>query len=111
MASAEFTSLESTQAVPTVETPTYEEQVNVDTSTSTEIESTTAIFQAVGVITGSVNFSSDGQGVQPGYLQFGTLCKQMLQKPILRFTNLPKNGIETFKFLHTKINSSRDSVS
>ncbi|MCW5318488.1 NACHT domain-containing protein [Nostoc sp. KVJ3] len=51
------------------------------------------------------------QGVQPGYLQFGTRCKQMLQKPILRFTNLPKNGIKTFKFLHTKINSSRDSVS
>lgn len=50
-------------------------------------------------------------GVQPGYLQIGTHCKQMLQKPILRFTNLPKNGIETFNFLYTKINSSRDSVS
>ena len=61
MASAEFTSPESTQAVPTVETPLDEEQVNVDTSTSTEIESPAAIFQAVGVITGSVNFSSDGQ--------------------------------------------------
>ncbi|MBD2535414.1 hypothetical protein H6G97_40880 [Nostoc flagelliforme FACHB-838] len=61
MASAEFTSLESTQAVPTVETLTDEEQVNVDTSTSTEIESTAAIFQAVGVITGSVNFTTDGQ--------------------------------------------------
>ena len=52
-----------------------------------------------------------GTGVQPGYLYFGTRCKQMLQKPILRFTNLPKNGKRTFKFLHTKINSSRDSVS
>lgn len=67
MASAEFTSKESTQAVPTVETPSDEEQVNVDTSSKTEIESiaaiesTAAIFQAVGVITGSVNFSSDGQ--------------------------------------------------
>ncbi len=50
-------------------------------------------------------------GVQPGYLQFGTCCKQMLHKPILRFTNLPKNGNKTFKFLHTKSNSSRDSVS
>ena len=44
MASAEFTSPESTQAVATVETPTYEKQVNVDTSTETEIESTAAIF-------------------------------------------------------------------
>jgi hypothetical protein len=61
MASAELTSLESTQAVPTVETPSDEEQVNVDTPTSTEIESTAAIFQAVGVITGSVNFTTDGQ--------------------------------------------------
>ncbi|AVH68518.1 hypothetical protein [Nostoc sp. 'Peltigera membranacea cyanobiont' N6] len=61
MASAELTSLESIQAVPTVETPSDEEQVNVDTPTSTEIESTAAIFQAVGVITGSINFSSDGQ--------------------------------------------------
>ncbi len=61
MASAEFTSLESTQAVPTVETPSDEEQVNVDTSTSTDVESTTAIFQAVGVITGDVNFTTDGQ--------------------------------------------------
>lgn len=61
MASAEFTSLESTQAVPTVETPSDEEQVNVDTSTSTDVESTTAIFQAVGVITGDVNFTNDGQ--------------------------------------------------
>ncbi|MBD2512942.1 hypothetical protein H6G91_38220 [Nostoc muscorum FACHB-395] len=33
MASAELTSLESTQAVPTVETPSDEEQVNVDTPT------------------------------------------------------------------------------
>jgi hypothetical protein len=61
MASAEFTSLESTQAVPTVETPSDGEQVNVDTSTETEIGSTAAIFQAVGVITGSVNFSESGQ--------------------------------------------------
>ncbi|MHC5748439.1 MAG: hypothetical protein ACYTXT_42680 [Nostoc sp.] len=61
MASAEFTLPESTQAVATVESPTYEKQVNVDTSTSTEIESTAAIFQAVGVITGSVNFTTDGQ--------------------------------------------------
>ncbi len=61
MASAFFTSPESTQAVPTVETPSDEEQVNVDTSTDSGIESTAAIFQAVGVITGSVNFSSDGQ--------------------------------------------------
>ncbi|MBD2536458.1 hypothetical protein H6G97_47150 [Nostoc flagelliforme FACHB-838] len=62
MASAEeFTSLESTQAVPTVETPSDEEQVNVDTSTETDVESTTAIFQAVGVITGDVNFTTDGQ--------------------------------------------------
>ncbi|MBD2509844.1 hypothetical protein H6G91_21535 [Nostoc muscorum FACHB-395] len=61
MASAEFTSPESTQAVPTVETPSDEEQVNVDTSTSTEIESPAAIFQAVGVITGDVNFTTDGQ--------------------------------------------------
>ncbi|MEA5507987.1 hypothetical protein VB735_33880 [Halotia wernerae UHCC 0503] len=61
MASAEFTSPESTQAVPTVETPSDEEQVNVDTSRETDIESTAAIFQAVGVITGLVNFSSDGQ--------------------------------------------------
>lgn len=61
MASAEFTSPESTQAVPTVETLLDEEQVNVDTSTSTEIESPAAIFQAVGVITGSVNFTTDGQ--------------------------------------------------
>ena len=61
MASAEFTPPESTQAVPALETPSDEEQVNVDTSTETEIESTAAIFQAVGVITGSVNFSSDGQ--------------------------------------------------
>ncbi|MCC5634071.1 hypothetical protein LC613_42455 [Nostoc sphaeroides CHAB 2801] len=61
MASAEFTSSESTQAVPTVETPSDQEQVNVDTSTSTEIESTAAIFQAVGVITGDVNFTTDGQ--------------------------------------------------
>ncbi|MHC5763209.1 hypothetical protein [Nostoc sp.] len=61
MASAEFTSPESTQAVPTVENPTYGEQVNVDTSTSTEIESPAAIFQAVGVITGDVNFTTDGQ--------------------------------------------------
>ena len=51
MASAELTSLESTQAVPTVETPSDEEQVNVDTSSKTDIESTAAIFQAVGVIT------------------------------------------------------------
>lgn len=61
MASAELTSLESTQAVPTVETPSDEEQVNVDTPTETEIESPAAIFQAVGVITGSVNFTTDGQ--------------------------------------------------
>ncbi|WP_375495714.1 hypothetical protein [uncultured Nostoc sp.] len=62
MASAELTSLESIQAVPTVETLSDEEQVNVvNTSTETEIESPAAIFQAVGVITGSVNFSSDGQ--------------------------------------------------
>ena len=61
MASAELTSPESTQAVPTVETLSDEEQVNVDTSTSTEIESPAAIFQAVGVITGSVNFTTDGQ--------------------------------------------------
>ncbi|MHC5723678.1 MAG: hypothetical protein ACYT04_33135 [Nostoc sp.] len=53
MASAEFTSSESTQAIPILETRSDEEQVN--------IESTAAIFQAVGVITGSVNFSSDGQ--------------------------------------------------
>lgn len=61
MASAELTPPESTQAVPTVETPSDEQQVNFDTSTETEIESTAAIFQAVGVIAGSVNFSSDGQ--------------------------------------------------
>jgi hypothetical protein len=61
MASAEFTSLESTQAVPTLETPSDEEQVNVDTSTNSDVESTAAIFQAVGVITGSVNFTTDGQ--------------------------------------------------
>ncbi|MBD2511766.1 hypothetical protein H6G91_31765 [Nostoc muscorum FACHB-395] len=61
MASAELTSLESIQAVPTVETPSDEEQVNVDTPTETEIESPAAIFQAVGVITGSVNFTTDGQ--------------------------------------------------
>jgi hypothetical protein len=53
MASAEFTSSESTQAIPILEARSDEEQVNV--------ESTAAIFQAVGVITGSVNFSSDGQ--------------------------------------------------
>jgi hypothetical protein len=61
MASAEFTSNESTQAVPTLETPSDEEQVNADTSTDSGIESTAAIFQAVGVITGSVNFSESGQ--------------------------------------------------
>jgi len=61
MASAEFTSPESTQAVPTVETPLDEEQVNVDTSTETEIESPAAIFQAVGVITGDVNFTTGGK--------------------------------------------------
>ncbi|QHG21286.1 hypothetical protein [Nostoc sp. ATCC 53789] len=61
MASAEFTSPESTQAVPTVENPSDGEQVNVDTSTEIEIESPAAIFQAVGVITGSVNFTTDGQ--------------------------------------------------
>ncbi|MFS0519220.1 hypothetical protein ACEYW6_31630 [Nostoc sp. UIC 10607] len=61
MASAEFTSPESTQAVATVETPSAEKQVNVDTSSKTDIESTAAIFQAVGVITGSVNFTTDGQ--------------------------------------------------
>ena len=61
MASAEFTPPESTQAVPTLETPLDEEKVNVDTSTKTEIESTAAIFQAVGVITGDVNFTTDGQ--------------------------------------------------
>ena len=53
MASAEFISSESTQAIPILETQSDEEQVN--------IESTAAIFQAVGIITGSVNFSSDGQ--------------------------------------------------
>jgi hypothetical protein len=61
MASAEFTSPESTQAVSALETPPDEEQVNVDTSTSTEIESIAAIFQAVGVITGDVNFTTDGK--------------------------------------------------
>jgi hypothetical protein len=61
MASAEFTSDESTQAVPALETPSDEEQINVDTSTDSGIESTAAIFQAVGVITGSVNFSESGQ--------------------------------------------------
>jgi hypothetical protein len=55
----------------------------------------------------SVVFANQDEGldgVQPGYLQFWTRCKQMLQKLILRFTNLPINGRETFKFLHTKIN-------
>lgn len=61
MASAEFTSPESTQAVSALETPPDEEQVNVDTSTETEIESIAAIFQAVGVITGDVNFTTDGK--------------------------------------------------
>ena len=61
MASAFFTLPESTQAVPALETPSDEEQVNVDMSSKTDVESTAAIFQAVGVITGSVNFTTDGQ--------------------------------------------------
>lgn len=76
-----------------------------------------ARFQALKTIietqgaTSLIPAEQDEYGVQPGYLQIGTRCKQMLQKQILQFTNLPKNGIETFKFLHTKINSSRNSVS
>lgn len=60
MASAEPTSPESTQAAPTLETFLSEKQVNFDTDCQTDdTEEPSAIFQAVGVITGEVNFNSD----------------------------------------------------
>lgn len=60
MASAEPTSNESTQAAPTLETLSSEEQVNLDTDSQTDItEESSAIFQAVGVIVGEVNLGED----------------------------------------------------
>jgi hypothetical protein len=60
MASAEPTSNESTQAAPTLETLSSQEQVNLDTHSQTDItEESSAIFQAVGVIVGEVNLGED----------------------------------------------------
>lgn len=75
MPSAEPTPNESIEAAPLLETLSVDEQVNVDTSSQTDdIEGTAAIFQAVGVITGEVNLSSDGQStVTIGRSQYSLL--------------------------------------
>lgn len=61
MGSAEPTPNEPTLTAPSLQTPSPDEEVNLDTNNPTDTEDSGAIFQAVGVIVGEVNLGEDGK--------------------------------------------------
>lgn len=61
MLSAESTPDESNPVSLPIETPPIEEEINQDAQDSTENEDSGVIFQAVGVITGTVDIGEDGK--------------------------------------------------